>query len=89
MELYWLGLGLFLFLFAQTTVITSPLYWLSFFILIYVFTYPRGPAQSIHKRIIERRTAPKVPCSHCEKPINAQDVMCFSCKLQLSLGGGV
>ncbi|EAR09276.1 hypothetical protein [Reinekea blandensis] len=86
MEIYWLGLTLFLFFFVQAPLYTGPLYWISFLVLTYVFTFPGGPAQSIHRRLKERRHQPRVPCAHCQQLINAQDVICAPCKLELSLG---
>jgi hypothetical protein len=87
MEKYLLTLLLFICLLMQLPLHTGSLYWFLFLILAYVFTFPGGPVQSIRLRLAERQQASTTPCSHCQKQINAQDVMCASCKLELSLRG--
>lgn len=86
MELYWIGLGLFFYAFVRSPLHPGPLYWFSFALLSYVFTYPNGPADSIHRRLSERRHQPKTTCTRCRSAINAQDNLCAPCKLEISLG---
>lgn len=87
MEKYILTLLLFVCLMAQLPLYTGSLYWLLFLMLAYVFTFPNGPVHSIRARLAERKQASTTGCSHCQKPINQQDVLCSSCKLELSLRG--
>lgn len=86
MGIYWLGLVLFLFLLANAPLQTGPLFWLMLIVLIYVFTFPGGPAQSIKARLRSRRKSRKKTCVHCHQSINDQDVLCHPCKLELTLG---
>lgn len=86
MELYWIGFSLFFYTFLRSPLHPGPLYWFSFALFSYVLTYPNGPAAAIHQRLSERRHQPKITCTRCRSSINAQDLLCAPCKLEMSLG---
>ena len=86
MEIMLLTLILCLFLAIPIQIHVGSVYWLTYLVLVYFITFPSGPVQQIIKRIKERKEANNVECSRCRKEINEMDVMCTSCKLELSYG---
>lgn len=87
MSKYLMTLVLFVALFAQVPVHTGSVFWLYFLLLVYVLTFPSGPAQSVKRRLRNRKKREHHPCAHCQRQILKQDPLCMHCQLELSFGG--